>query len=84
MARVAVEPTLSDEVVQTLRSNGYDVVELGNEQQLVDAIVISGMDQNVLGESRRTTGAPVINAHGMTPQEVFHAVHSRLSPTRHH
>ena len=84
MARVAVEPSLSDEVVQILRSNGYEVVEPGNEQQMVDAFVISGMDQNVLGDSRRTTGAPVINADGMTAQEVFQAVHTRLSPTRHH
>lgn len=84
MARVAVEPTLS-QVAEMLRSNGYDVVELGNWQQLVDAVVITGMDENVLGDSSRyKTGAPVINADGMTAEEVFQEVHSRLAPTSHH
>lgn len=84
MARVAVEPSLSSQIEEMLRNNGYEVVELGNWQQMVDAIVISGMDENILGANIRKTGAPVINADGMTPQEVFHQVHTRLSPTRHH
>ncbi|WP_400163935.1 YkuS family protein [Brevibacillus sp. TJ4] len=85
MARVAVEPSLSSQIEEMLRNNGYDVVELGNWQQMVDAIVISGMDENILGDSSLSqSGAPVINADGMTPQEVFHEVHTRLSPTRHH
>ncbi|MBO8163175.1 MAG: YkuS family protein [Brevibacillus sp.] len=82
--RVAVEPSLS-EVVRLLRSNGYDVVELGNWQQMVDAVVITGQDVNVLGDqSKSISGAPVISASGLTAQEVFHKVHERLSPTRHH
>lgn len=83
MARVAVEQSLS-QISKMLRDNGYDVVELGNWQQVVDAVVISGQDVNVLGdESLTNTGAPVINADGMTAGEVFHAVHARLSPTEH-
>lgn len=84
MARVAVEGSLS-EIRKMLRDNGYDVVELGNWQQMVDAVVITGQDQNVLNDQSKTiTGAPVINAHGMTDQEVFHAVHVRLAPGDHH
>ncbi|GED66490.1 hypothetical protein BRE01_01920 [Brevibacillus reuszeri] len=84
MARVAVEHSLS-EIRKMLCENGYDVVDLGNWQQVVDAIVITGQDINVLGDQNKTiTSAPVINAEGMTVNEVFHAVNVRLSPTEHH
>ncbi|WP_289136253.1 YkuS family protein [uncultured Brevibacillus sp.] len=83
MARVAVEHTLS-EISKMLRDNGYEVVDLGNWQQVVDAIVITGQDINVLGDQNKTiTSAPVINAEGMTANEVFHAVNVRLSPMDH-
>lgn len=83
MARVAVEQSLS-QISKMLRDNGYDVVNLGNWQQVVDAIVITGQDINVLGDQNKIiTGAPVINAEGMTTDEVFHAVNTRLSPTEH-
>jgi hypothetical protein len=83
MARVAVEGSLT-QIKQMLRDNGYDVVELGNWQNMVDAIVITGQDVNVLNDQSKTiSGAPVINAAGMTAEEVFHAVHTRLSPTNH-
>ncbi|MDF2680699.1 MAG: hypothetical protein K0R47_1889 [Brevibacillus sp.] len=83
MARVAVEQSLS-QISKMLRDNGYDVVDLGNWQQVVDAIVITGQDINVLGDQSKTiTGAPIINAEGMTASEVFHEVHVRLSPTDH-
>ncbi|MEJ8545436.1 YkuS family protein [Brevibacillus borstelensis] len=83
MARVAVEGSLT-QISKMLRDNGYQVVDLGNWQNTVDAIVITGQDVNVLNDQSKTiSGAPVINAAGMTPQEVFHAVHVRLSPTEH-
>lgn len=82
MARVAVEGSLS-QISKMLRDNGYDVVELGNWQQMVDAVVITGQDENVLNDQTRLTGAPVINAEGMTAQEVFHEVNVRLSPSAH-
>ncbi|MFP3387801.1 YkuS family protein [Brevibacillus sp. SIMBA_040] len=83
MARVAVENSLS-EISKMLRDNGYEVVDLGNWQQVVDAIVITGQDINVLGDQNKTiTSAPVISAEGMTANEVFHAVNVRLSPMDH-
>ncbi|USG63679.1 YkuS family protein [Brevibacillus ruminantium] len=85
MPRVAVEDGLS-QVSQMLRDNGYQVVELGNWQNQIDAVVITGLDENLMSDQSKTivTGAPVINASGMTAQEVFHAVNVRLSPTEHH
>ncbi len=83
MPKVAIEDSLS-EVGKMLRENGYDVVKLGNWQQLVDAVVITGQDVNVLGDQSKTAaGAPVINADGMTVMEVFHEVNKRCTPTKH-
>lgn len=83
MPKVAVEHPLTD-LSKMLRDNGYDVVELGNWQQQVDAVVITGLDENVLGDQSKTiAGAPVINARGMTTMEVFHEVKQRLTPHEH-
>ncbi|WP_134683134.1 YkuS family protein [Brevibacillus migulae] len=83
MPRVAVEGSLTA-VRKMLRDNGYDVVDLGNWQQLVDAVVITGQDVNFMSDqSKQITGAPVINAHGMTANEVFHEVNIRCSPDHH-
>jgi ribosome biogenesis protein Tsr3 len=83
MPRVAVDDSLSH-ISKMLRDNGYDVVELGNWQNMVDAVVINGLDENVLGDQRRTiTGASIINASGRTAEEVFREVNKRLSPTNH-
>lgn len=84
MARVAVEQSLSP-ISKMLRDNGYEVVPLGNWQQEVDAIVITGQDVNVMGmQDVKSSGAPVISADGLTTHEVFHEVNVRLSETKHH
>lgn len=83
MPKVAVDESLSH-ISKMLRDNGYDVVRLGNWQQPVDAVVITGQDLNVVGdESKTITGAPVISAEGMSANEVFHEVNKRLAPTEH-
>jgi hypothetical protein len=83
MPRVAVDDSLSH-ISKMLRDNGYDVVELGNWQNMVDAVVINGLDANILGDQSKTiSGAPIINASGMTAVEVFREVNERLSPTNH-
>ncbi|MGE5702842.1 MAG: YkuS family protein [Clostridia bacterium] len=83
MPKVAVGESLGH-ISKMLRDNGYDVVQLGNWQQLVDAIVITGQDVNVLGDQSKTiSGAPVISADGLTADEVFHEVNKRLIPTQH-
>jgi Uncharacterised protein family (UPF0180) len=83
MARVAVEQSLSP-ISKMLSDNGYEVVPLGNWQQPVDAIVITGQDVNMFGIENIKTGAPVISADGLTTNEVFRAVNVRLSQTEHH
>jgi len=70
--RVAVEGNLSH-IREGLQQAGYNIVELdGNNvrAQGLAAVVISGADQNVMGIADVECDCPVINAHGMTPQDV--------------
>jgi len=70
--RIALEPNLSNYRDQ-LQSAGYDIVSLDGQNvngQGLSAIVISGTDQNVMGIQDTTTKCPVINAHGMSPQDL--------------
>ncbi|MBH0155709.1 MULTISPECIES: YkuS family protein [Fictibacillus] len=79
MARIGVEQSLSN-VSDALRSKGHDVVELRQEQDAngCDCCVISGQDQNIMGIQNAETQGSVLNAHGMSADEVCQAVESRL------
>ncbi|HJV46979.1 MAG TPA: YkuS family protein [Bacillota bacterium] len=79
MAIIAIEQSLHH-IESFLKSNGMEVVGIStNAASRADAFVISGMDQNVMGMAEATTGVPVINAEGKTPQEVLrdiqHSIH---------
>lgn len=73
MPRIAVAEEL-DHIADMLRNNGYTVVQLGNEQKDIDAIVISGIDKNMMGMQDTESGIPVINAEGQTAEQVFHQI----------
>lgn len=79
MARIGVEGSLSD-VRSALESKGYDIVELKQEEDAknCDCCVITGQDKDVMGMSTRSTDASVINADGMTADQVVQEVESRL------
>ncbi|MCF6094203.1 YkuS family protein [Microaerobacter geothermalis] len=77
MIRIAVEDTLTN-VEDMLKNNGYDVVRLGSYAQNVDCIVISGQDKDMMGIENSTTGIPVVNAQGLTAEEVYSIVHERV------
>lgn len=79
MARVGVEQSLTD-IQQALREKGYDVVELKQESdaQNCDCCVITGLDSNVMGMADTVTKAPVIEANGLSADEVCQRVDSRL------
>lgn len=79
MPRVAVEDNL-DQVERLLRNNGYEVVRLdGQPQQQIDCCVITGQDNNMMGMMDITTGAPVINAEGLTADEVFQQINRAVN-----
>ncbi|RAL27130.1 hypothetical protein DL897_02970 [Thermoflavimicrobium daqui] len=75
LKRIAVEADLSN-VQQYLSQQGYQV-EVWNSKNVnqaiqanFDAIVISGIDQNMMGMQDIVQNCPVINAHGLTAEEV--------------
>lgn len=76
MKKIGVEKGLSN-VADFLTNEGYSVENLDGSigenlsfLQGLDAIVTSGLDTNMFGYSNAKTKAPVINANGLTPQEV--------------
>ncbi|MFC7440856.1 YkuS family protein [Laceyella putida] len=78
MKRVAVEATLSP-IREYLSRQGYQVENLNasaaqTNQGNYAAIILSGQDENVGGMQDVVQQCPVINAHGMTPEQV----HERL------
>ena len=67
---VAVEDGLST-VEGSLRARGYEVVRLHPDNlHSVDAVFVSGMDENFLGQLETSTRGKVVDAAGMNPQEV--------------
>jgi len=75
---VAVDAHLEN-VVYWLRQRGYQVVPLEDRVPLgVDAVVVSGADDNLMGMQDVETRAPVIRAEGMTPDEIAEALARRL------
>ncbi|WP_138415123.1 YkuS family protein [Aquibacillus sediminis] len=79
MARIGIEGTLAD-VKGALQAKGHDVVDLRQEQdaQNCDCCVISGQDKDVMGIQNAATQASVINADGMTADEVCQQVEQRI------
>ncbi|WP_066370308.1 YkuS family protein [Neobacillus fumarioli] len=79
MAKIGVEQSLTN-IQQALKEKGYDVVELKQESDAknCDCCVVSGLDSNVMGMQDTYTKAPVIDADGMSADEVCQAVENRL------
>ncbi|WP_186577620.1 YkuS family protein [Aquibacillus kalidii] len=79
MTRIGVEGTLSD-VKGALEAKGYETVDLRQESDVngCDCCVISGQDKNVMGIQTASFDGSVINADGLSADEVCNAVESRL------
>jgi len=73
---VAVEEGLGP-VREELQRRGYTVVGMDRARS-AHAIVVSGMDDAFLDAQNIVTRAPVINAQGMTPEEVARDIGRRL------
>lgn len=81
--RVAVEDGL-DNVKQALRAQGFEVTKLTQGQMTnVDAAVVSGMSNNFMGfHDTRGNKFPVIEAAGMTAQEIVRRIQDRSGEVR--
>lgn len=79
MTKIGVEQSLTN-VTQALKEKGYNVVELKNEQDAkgCDCCVITGGDENVMGIQNVVTEGSVIDATGLSADEVCQHVESRI------
>jgi hypothetical protein len=79
MAKVGVEQSLTN-IQQALREKGYDVVELKQETDAknCDCCVVTGLDSNVMGMQDTFTQGSVIDADGMSADEVCREVENRI------
>jgi hypothetical protein len=79
MAKVGVEQSLTN-VQQALREKGYDVVELKQEADAKNCAccVVTGLDSNVMGMQDTFTKGSVIDANGMSADEVCREVENKM------
>ncbi|MDP4084932.1 MAG: YkuS family protein [Bacillota bacterium] len=79
MAKIGVEQSLTN-VQQALREKGYDVVELKQESDAksCDCCVVTGLDSNVMGMQDTYTKGSVIDANGLSADEVCKEVENRI------
>lgn len=76
--RIAVEEGLEN-VSDALKRQGFQVTKLTSGQlNNVDAAVITGMSNNFMGNHETRGKCSVIEAAGMTADEVVNVVQSRL------
>ena len=67
---IAVEKQLSN-LLEILETEGYEVVDLDDtDLDAVDAIVVSGVDNNLMNMQDAVTNVPVINAAGKTLDDI--------------
>ncbi len=79
MKKIAVEQSLTN-VSDALREKGYDVVDLKSaaDGENCSACVVTGMDNNFMGMQDIATKAPVIEASGLSADEVCQQVEQRI------
>lgn len=71
---IAVEDNLSP-VKDFLSSQGCQIISVqAAMQQNVDAVVLSGSDENLMGIEDVVINAPVISARGRTPDEIWQSI----------
>ncbi|MEI5908960.1 YkuS family protein [Bacillus spongiae] len=79
MAKIGVEQSLTN-VMDALRQQGHQVVELNQSTDAAscDCCVVTGLDSNVMGIQSATTKGSVIEASGLSADEICQQVDSRL------
>ncbi|HEY8345611.1 MAG TPA: YkuS family protein [Bacillota bacterium] len=75
--RIAVENGLS-QIETALRQEGYQVVDPEEVGSNVDAVVMTGMDENLMGITDTLTTGVVIDASGLNANEVLAELERRL------
>lgn len=79
MARIGVEQSLTN-VQEALRQRGHEVVPLKGENDAndCDCCVVTGLDSNVMGMQDVVTQGSVIEAKGLSAEEVCQQVEEKI------
>ncbi len=85
MHKIAIEPNLTP-IKDYLSNRGYDVESINLDKQTADkadrghydAYVVTGLNTNFMGIQDRETDALVIDAEGMTPEQIYKHLESRF------
>ena len=79
MQRIGVEDSLTN-IQQALSEKGYDVVKLSSETnvQSFDCCVVTGLDTNIMGMQDVLSKGSVIEASGLSADEVIRQVESKM------
>lgn len=82
MTKIGVEQSLTD-IHEALAELGYEVTELRHAADAAgidfDFCVVTGLDTNVMGIQEARTDASIIEANGMTANEIVNEIRSRLN-----
>lgn len=83
MQKIAIEPDLTP-IKKYLGEMGYHVEninfneESSKKQNIYDAYVVTGLNSNFLGINDTSSKAIVVDASGLSPEQVYHELQLRL------
>lgn len=75
--RVVVDDNLGN-VKSALQTQGYQVLSMNQISQNPDAIITSGMENNMMGMQDVQTTAPIISARGLSADQVIQELDQQL------
>lgn len=81
--KIAIEPDLTP-IRDYLSNKGYNVEQIDynevppSEAEKYDAFIVSGMNSEFMGMNDTNSKAVVIDVKGMTPDQVYNELKSRL------
>ncbi|MGE7603656.1 YkuS family protein [Peribacillus sp. NPDC097675] len=80
MSKIGVEESLTN-IQEALREKGFDVVEIKQEADAknLDCCVVTGLESNVMGISDTSIKASIIDADGLTADEVCQQVEDKMN-----
>ncbi|SIR77896.1 Uncharacterised protein family (UPF0180) [Peribacillus simplex] len=80
MSKIGVEESLTN-IQEALREKGFDVVEIKHEADAknVDCCVVTGLESNMMGISDTSLKASIIEANGLTADEVCREVENKVN-----
>lgn len=79
MTKIGVEESLTN-IQDALREKGYNVIQLKREEDArgCDICVVTGLDHNMMGMHDTHTAGPVIDASGMSADDVCREIEDRI------